>query len=84
MAWTYADYESQATNTLRLTRLRLHIDEVEAAISADVSGAEFSRSAATLERKLDRLHRRRDELERKTSRAATGIVGRLAHKQDRT
>ena len=32
MAWQYTDWSSQATQALRLSRLRLHVAEVSAAI----------------------------------------------------
>jgi len=61
--WSYSDFESQSTNTLRLQYLRLHIAEVEDAITATVGADGKSRDAAVLESKLNRLTERRKELE---------------------
>lgn len=61
--WTYSDFESQSTNTLRLQYIRLHIAEVEDAITATVGADGKSRDAGVLEAKLARLTARRRELE---------------------
>lgn len=61
--WQYSDFESQTTNTLRLQHIRLHIAEVEDAITATVGADGKSRSADVLEAKLNRLNTRRRELE---------------------
>ena len=63
MAWTYNDWASQSTPAARLTRLRLHIDEVSAQISADISASGKSRSTSTLQTYLDGLMNRMDRLE---------------------
>ncbi len=71
MAWAYADYESQASDADRLSRLRLHIDEVSAKISAAVSDGPASRSTDGLVNYLTTvLTPRRQELERRTASAA--------------
>ena len=62
-SWTYANFESQATNEARLERLRLHIDEVEAAVDANTGGDGFNLDSSSLNAKLERLHARRRELE---------------------
>jgi hypothetical protein len=61
--WSYADFESQSTDTERLTRLRLHISEVEAAIVPDMSAHGMSQSNQVLESKLTRLYNRLAQLE---------------------
>lgn len=65
MAWTYADYSSQTSDSARLTRLRLHIDEVEAAVNADSSSTLGSASYSSLNAKLERLYKERARLEAK-------------------
>jgi len=66
MAWTYSDYESQDTDSDRLSRLRLHIAEVSAAISAAMTSAGNSRDPQVLQRYMEEtLQRRRRELEAK-------------------
>lgn len=79
MSWTYAAFEEESTDAARLTMLNQHITEVRNKISADVSGAEFSRSSGTLRQYLADLYRRREELEAKTG--STNRVGRLAFKR---
>lgn len=61
--WTYHDYEEQETDALRLARLRRHITEVNAKVSADVSAGAYSRSSHPLTTYLAQLHDRRKELE---------------------
>lgn len=63
MAWSYADYETQTTDALRLSRLRLHIAEVEAAIDADLTAMGRGVAHQTLNDKMNRLQKRRAELE---------------------
>jgi len=66
MAWSYSDYESQTSNTARLTRLRSHIDEVNAKVSLAMAAGSNSQDASSLVRYLnDVLHPRRQELEAK-------------------
>lgn len=79
MAWTYHDYESQASDTLRLERLRLHIAEVSQALSQPaVSGVGYSRDPNTgaLREYLADLRARRAELE---SRIAIASGSRVTH-----
>lgn len=61
--WSYSAFESQSTNTLRLSMLRSHIAEIEDAITATVGADGKSRDAQVLENKLNRLTARRRELE---------------------
>ena len=63
MSWTYADYESQATDSLRLDRLRLHVVEVSAKIAASVASDGMSRDATPLVEYLKLLQERRATLE---------------------
>jgi hypothetical protein len=66
MAWTYSDFEDTATYTTaaaRLARLNLHIGEVQAAVSADVSADGKSRSVGSLVQYLAQLRKRQTELE---------------------
>lgn len=65
MAWSYQDYEAQTTDADRLTRLRLHIGEVQAAIRPNVEADGDAVSSEHLVRYLnDVLVPRRRELER--------------------
>ena len=73
MAWSYADYETESTDAARLTKLRQHIAEVEAAVGADTSAHGYSRSNSSLESKLTRLHQRRQELERSVGSSAPAV-----------
>jgi hypothetical protein len=67
MAWTYADYETQTTDTDRLLRLRLHMAEVSDQITADITaGGGKSRSSASLTTYRAMLAERLQELERRT------------------
>jgi heme oxygenase len=63
MAWTYADFESQASDALRLARLRLHMAEIHAAIDANVTAGTSGVSHDVLIAKLDRCTGRLRELE---------------------
>lgn len=60
MAWTYANYNSQGTTALRLTTLRLHMDEVGAQISAAVTADGKSRNTADLVAYLKMLQEREE------------------------
>lgn len=75
MAWTYSDWVTEGTGTaLRLSRLRLHIQEV----SDKVQGQKYSADGGTtldnrdhsLGRYLDSLHRREKTEEAAVERAA--------------
>lgn len=48
MAWTYGDYETQTSDALRLSQLRLHIGEVNAQIHADYAAGGRSYNSAHL------------------------------------
>lgn len=67
MAWTYSDYESQATPALKLARLELHIAEVSAgAGGAAVAGDGRSRDPRAITEYLQFLKERRTELRRES------------------
>ena len=55
MAWTYSDWITQSTLTTRLSRLRLHIQEVSAKIDIEIAGDGKSRASATLGRYYEKL-----------------------------
>lgn len=69
--WLYADFATK-TGADRLTRLRQHIAEVEAAINIDVSADGKSRSSGTLESKLKRLYELLSEYEASASNRRGG------------
>ena len=73
MAWTYADWRSQPTDAARLSRLRSHMDEVEAKIDAAVSDGGASRSTDTLETKLARLTEEETKLLARLKSSGGGI-----------
>jgi hypothetical protein len=70
MAWTYADYEAQSTDALRLERLRSHIGEVSAAMQPNVASGGNSVDRDTLQPYLRDLQSRRAELEKSVGPAA--------------
>lgn len=76
MSWTYSDFEQQSTDSARLTRLRLHLEEVADAISANVASQGHSRSSDPNFNYWSELNRRREVLE--TSRAGTRSSGGLS------
>lgn len=55
MAWTYSDWRQQATDADKLTRLRLHLQEVTDAITAEVAGGGMSKSTNSYRSLLDYL-----------------------------
>ena len=74
MAWTYSDWRSQATDTARLSRLRLHMDEVGAKVAAAVSDGGASRSTSDLVAYLDTLRVDENNLIARTN-GSTGGAG---------
>lgn len=73
MAWTYADYEEQSTDALRLARLRQHISEVSQAMGPSVSADGKSRDTGSLATYLGMLRDRRKELEAITGTYAPAV-----------
>ena len=65
MTWSYADWNSQATDSARLSRLRLHIDEVSAQMGPDVGAGGKYRATSSLQQYLSTLFSERDKLELK-------------------
>lgn len=64
MATTYHDWASQSTPTARLTRLRLHMSEIEAMISGPDVGADGKTvDRNVLELKMKRLMEAATQLE---------------------
>ena len=63
--WTYSDWTSQATIALKLTRIRLHIQEVADYLAGFRATGSDSRSGQRhpLDDYLDTLFRKLDELE---------------------
>ena len=70
--WTYSAWASQATDSLRLDMLRLHIAEVSAKVGSDVSADGKSVSNLGLITYLDQLQGRMTELEERVQRATSG------------
>lgn len=75
MAWTYADFETYTDPAAKLTRLRAHIAEVEAAVDSDVTRAGGDALGNDpLNTKLDRLYKRLREIEATAPGSRTGDV----------
>lgn len=72
MAWTYADWPSQTTPALRLTRLNLHITEVTQKIGNEIGGDGYSKGSGSLTTYLNGLMARQAELEKRVERTASG------------
>ena len=70
--WTYSAWASQATDSLRLDMLRLHIAEVSAKIGPDVSADGKSVANIGLTQYLSMLMDRQTELEERVQRATSG------------
>lgn len=77
MAWLYSNFASQPTDSLRLSMLRQHIAEVEAAIDAGVSSDGQSIDPAPLNDKLTRLYTERDRLEQSPGNMSGGGFNRI-------
>lgn len=77
-AWTYHDYLEQATLPLRLARLRQHISEVNARVSAAVSAGGKSRSTGDLVAYLQLLQRQRRDMEEQAGEDHRGSAIGLA------
>lgn len=72
--YLYHDFEEQATDTLRLGRLRQHITEVRANAGADGSiNADAYGKSQNRDQYLAGLETRRKELESKVNRATRGV-----------
>ena len=62
MAYTYADWITQADNATRLTRLRLHIQEVSEAMTAGMTADGVSVNPSNLGQYYDMLTKREESL----------------------
>ena len=69
MAWTYSDWPSQTTLAARLTRLRLHYEEVADMIGREVSADGKAVSSNANQQYLDRLMTQLDKLEERVQLA---------------
>lgn len=72
VSWSYSDWRSQATTALQLTRLRLHLQEVE---NYALESASRGRSLKLSDNLLPTLQAELERLERKIALAA--VVGRF-------
>lgn len=72
MAWSYADWRSQATAALRLARLNLHMAEVAQKIGNERGGDGYSVGSGSLAAYLRQLEDRQAELEKRVERTANG------------
>lgn len=72
MAWTYSDWVTQTTAASKLTRLRLHIQEVSDRITESMSADGVSHNAADIRQYLDSL--KRDEREMGAAGVGSSMV----------
>lgn len=72
MAWTYSDWDQQSTTVARLTRLRLHIQEVADKIQADVSAHGYSRQSSPNNQLYESLVAQKAVLEKRLDGAGNG------------
>lgn len=72
MSWTNGDYEEQATDALRLARLRAFITELNNATGPELAAAGYSRGSSSLVELRRLLEARRKELESLASQAISG------------
>jgi hypothetical protein len=77
MAWLYANFATQSTEALRLSVLRQHIAEVEAAIDAGVSSDGQSIDPSSLNEKLTRLYTHLERLEASPGNMTGGGFNRI-------
>lgn len=73
MAWTYSDYVTHDYGATRLSRFRLHVQEVADTISAEMASVGKSYSANARQRYLDSL-RKVEATEIRRCREAAGSV----------
>lgn len=81
MAWTYADYLEQTTDTDRLSRLRQHMTEVSEQIQANLRAGNNSKDnqvlveyRGQLVEELARLERAVGSLDSTSPRASAGFL----------
>lgn len=67
MAWSYSNWILQTTDSSRLTRLRLHIQEVSEQLGRELQTSDMATSSRELRIYLERLEKREREL--------TAVVG---------
>jgi hypothetical protein len=77
MAWTYADWPSQSTPALRLTRLRLHMAEVANEIGKERSGDGYSRGSGSVTQYYAGLQSQLTRLESMPGSNGGGAVSNL-------
>lgn len=77
MSWTYSDWITQTTRKTRLSRLRLHIQEVADEISAQVNSDGVSYNPAPLSAYLKTLQSRETALSGRDGKmiARSKIIG---------
>lgn len=77
MAWTYADWKSQATLSLRLSRLRLHMAEVAQRIGNELGADGKNRGSFAVRLYYQDLQGEEKELEKRVERttASDGASG---------
>jgi hypothetical protein len=73
LAWTYSDWITQTTDSTRLTRLRLHIQEVSDKITQEVSSGGNSRSSSALQAYLADIRKEEKSLAAAVSGASGGV-----------
>jgi hypothetical protein len=77
MAYTYADWDTQATLALKLSRLRLHMQEVAQLIGQELGADGKNRGSFAVRQYYELLMREKQELEKRVERttASDGASG---------
>lgn len=73
MAFTYSDWDQQATAAARLARLRLYIQELSDRLTAEIAADGKSKATAVFERRIAALESKRDELEQRAGRSGSRV-----------
>lgn len=80
MAWTYSDWRSESTDSARLTRLRLYLQELEDFLTADSSSTHGGVNFGNIQARIKALEEQERELAKRVegldsdSSAATGSM----------
>lgn len=79
--WTYSDWITQPYGATRLSRLRLHIQEVSEKVSEEMAADGQSSSSNAVEKYLESLRKTEVEEARLCGGAPTaaGVTGRALH-----
>lgn len=76
MAWTYAAFEEQATDALRLAMARSYLTELRQALQPNVAADGMSRDNTLINTEIAMVTKRIDELRNSPELRTGGIVSR--------